>query len=193
MDILWPDEDGDAAEHAFEVTLLRLRRLLVVPDVIRREDRILSLNPELVWTDVRAFEFLASRLPSTEEEKYEQYAERALSLYLGNFLDADADAAWSVSRRERIRSQFIQLVSSAGIRSETGKDWDAALRWYSKGLEIDDLAEDFYQGAMRCYLAMRRRSDGLRAFQRLRQVLSINLGVPPSPSSEALHRALLSH
>lgn len=165
-----------------------------MPDVVRREDRILSLNPEQVWTDAQAFESLAARLPDAiGEQAFEQHAQRALSLYDGNFLDADVDAAWSVSRRERIRSQFVQLVLSAGGRSEARQDWDAALRWYSKGLEIDDLAEDFYQGVMRCYLALSRRSDGLRTFQRLRQTLSIKLGVPPSPCSEALHRTLLSH
>ena len=43
-------------KHALGVTLVRLRRLLGVPDAIRVADERVSLNPELCWVDAQAFE-----------------------------------------------------------------------------------------------------------------------------------------
>jgi hypothetical protein len=43
---------------------------------------------------------------------------------------------------------------------------------------------------MRCYLALQRAAEGMTVFRRLRQTLSVVLGVAPSPASEAAARAL---
>jgi DNA-binding SARP family transcriptional activator len=43
---------------------------------------------------------------------------------------------------------------------------------------------------MRCYQALRRPAEGIAVFRRLRQTLSVVLGVAPSPESEAAAKAL---
>lgn len=113
-------------------------------------------------------------------------------LYRGQFLPADTDAPWSVSMRERLKARFVQFVTDHGEQLESPARWDEAADWYRRGLVADDLSESFYQGLMRCYLETGRCAEGLSVFRRMRQILSVTLGIPPSPRSEALHRSLQS-
>jgi DNA-binding SARP family transcriptional activator len=59
-------------------------------------------------------------------------------------------------------------------------------------IPIDPIAEVFYQGLMRCQLGMGQVTEGVSTFRRLRQMLSVSLGIAPSAESETLHRALLA-
>jgi len=59
-------------------------------------------------------------------------------------------------------------------------------------IEAAPLAEAFYQRLMRCYRQERRSAEAIAVYRRLRQTLSVTLGVAPSPASEALYRALIS-
>ena len=43
---------------------------------------------------------------------------------------------------------------------------------------------------MRCYDRLGRRSEAIAAYQRLRQILSITLGLQPSGASERLYQSL---
>src|ERR1700723_897569 len=55
-DALWPDSEGDAAYHALESTLYRLRQLLAARDAIRMEGGKVSLNRDQFWVDMWEFE-----------------------------------------------------------------------------------------------------------------------------------------
>jgi DNA-binding SARP family transcriptional activator len=59
-----------------------------------------------------------------------------------------------------------------------------------RGLDADPVIEQFYQGLMRCYTALERRSEALSAYQRLKRMLSISLGVAPSAQTERLYQTL---
>jgi LuxR family transcriptional regulator, maltose regulon positive regulatory protein len=194
IDALWPDLEGDAAERALEVALGRLRKILAVPAAIQLKDRTLSLSRAHVWTDACALDAITEGISSGDENgtRTNHQAQRSFNLYKGDFLSADMDAAWAVSRRERLRGRFVQLVSDMASTYESAQDWENALRWYHKGLEVDDLAESFYQGVMRSDLALDKRAEGLSTFRRMRQVLSVTLGSAPSAASEALYRDLQS-
>ena len=61
---------------------------------------------------------------------------------------------------------------------------------YLRGLDADAAVESFYQGLMRCYQRLGRRSEGISSYLRLRQVLSVTLGLAPSPASERLYEEL---
>jgi LuxR family maltose regulon positive regulatory protein len=79
------------------------------------------------------------------------------------------------------------LLGAHFIENNRFKD---AIDWYHNGLAADDLAEEFYQGIMRCYQRMCRPAEALAVYQRMRQMLSIKVGVNPSPTSQALAQKL---
>jgi pentatricopeptide repeat protein len=153
-------------------------------EAIRLEDGHLSLNPEVVWTDVQAFE------QALEIREDDARRLRALELYRGNFLPSDSDAPWTVSIRERLRGKFIYHVSHVGRRLEQEGRWDSAIVWYLRGLDADNLTEEFYQGLIRCHAAEGRPAEAMSVFRRLRQTLSVTLGLKPSAATEALVRQL---
>ena len=89
-----------------------------------------------------------------------------------------------------MRAQFLRYVSSAGRRHEGDGSLDVAVRLYQRGIEADDLAEEMYQGLMRCHMKLDRRAEGMAAYRRLRQTLSVTLGISPSAQSERLFKSL---
>ena len=54
-DLLWPDEEGDAARKAFDVGLVRLRRLLGSAEAVTVRDEQVALNRDICWVDAWAF------------------------------------------------------------------------------------------------------------------------------------------
>jgi LuxR family maltose regulon positive regulatory protein len=184
IDALWPDEEGDAARKSLDVTVGRLRKLLGRNDAIVVSDEAVTLNPKLCWVDAQSFAALADGAATAHELR------RATMAYGGTFLPGDADSPWSAKRREGLRNRFIRLVEKAGSQAEADAEWDEAIAWYRRGLEADELAESFHQGLMRCYRALGRHAEGMSAYRRLRQTLSLTLGIPPSEHSQALARAL---
>jgi len=194
IDALWSAYDGDAAKRALGVTLVRLRKLLGTHDAIEVTDERLSLNRELCWVDVYAFESAMKQAERARAEglhaQFVAQAQRALARYKGEFLSAERDEVWAVQLRQRIRGKFIAAVEDLGQAYEQQRDWARAIHTYRRGLEVEDLAENFYLGLMRCYCALHRPAEGIAVFRRLRQTLSIVLGVAPSPESEAAITAL---
>jgi pentatricopeptide repeat protein len=186
VDALWPDESGDAAYHAFSLALHRLRRLLGDPEAIRVADGTVSLDLDRVWTDVRAFELITGDAAGPAAET----ATRVTALYRGNFLPEESEQAWSVSLRERLRAKFLKAVDRHGQSLERTDELDRAAALYLRGLDAEPLAESFYQGLMRCYTRQGRHAEALGTYRRLRQMLSVVLGIRPSPLTESLVRAL---
>jgi LuxR family maltose regulon positive regulatory protein len=193
-DLLWPDEEGDTGHKALGVALVRLRKLLGRHDVLQVTDEQVSLNPNLCWIDVWAFERLAARteaeLTEVQPGRAAQLIDQVLGLYPGNFLPNEADQPWTVTARLRVRGMFTRIIENLGAHLEACGEWEKALGCYRRGLEVDDLIEEFYLGTMRCYQALNRPAEGMAIFRRLRQTLSIVLGVSPSPASEAMVKSL---
>jgi LuxR family transcriptional regulator, maltose regulon positive regulatory protein len=109
------------------------------------------------------------------------------------FLPADAHLPWTVSMRERLRRKFVLACSAAGRALEASGAWEKTIALYGRALEADDLAEEFYQGLMRCYHQSGRDAEAAAVFGRLRQRLSVTLGLAPSPASAALFGQIRSN
>jgi len=92
--------------------------------------------------------------------------------------------------RERLRARFIQrLGEHAAALERDGRD-ELAIAWYSRGLDADAIVEPFYQGLMRCHQRQGSPAEALATYRRLRQILSVTLGLPPSAASERLKREI---
>ena len=193
-DALWPDADGDAGRQALATTLHRLRALLRHEGSVRLQERRLGLDARHVWLDVWAFERRLAEAAQAERRgrtaEAVRLSEEALALYRGPFLPGDSAALWTVATRERLRAKFLRQTAKLGQHWAAAGEIERALECYERGLEVDDLAEQFYEGLMRSYLAAGRRAEGLRVYDRCRHTLAARLHVDPSPETESLRRAL---
>lgn len=184
IEAFWPDADGDAAAASFNMALKRLRELLGYPDAVLLTERKLTVNAQLCWVDVWAFERgIASK------QRDEQETGHVLNLYHGPFL-GDDEEAWSLSMRERLRAAFLKYVQVVGERLESQGNWARASDWYQRGLRVDDLIEQFYQRLMVCQHQLGQRAESLATYQRCKKTLQTHLGVAPSAITESLYRSV---
>jgi DNA-binding SARP family transcriptional activator len=184
LDALWPDEDGDAARRSLGATLHRLRKLLTSDNAIRQAGGNLTLDERRCWVDATAFE---NRLLHGGDAG--EASEAAIPLYRGVFL-AQEDAPWAMPMRERMRAKFVHSVGKLGVSFEGSGRHDSAIDLYVRGIDADSLVEPFYQGLMRCYDKLNRRAEALNAYRRLRETLSITLGVAPSSATQRMFETL---
>jgi len=201
LDILWYDADGDVAHKSFATTLHRLRKLVGNEKVLQLHEGRLTLDTRYCWVDVWAFERILGKVDvawreregdESKKAKAIQLAERAIEMYRGPYLSGETDQPWTISYRERLRSKFLRNVKRVGLYWEQVGNCDKAVDCYQKGLEVDDLAEEFYQRLIWCYHSLGRRAEAITVYNRCRNTLSMVLGVEPSPSTENLCKKLLS-
>lgn len=191
IDALWSDEEGDAGRKALDVCLVRLRKLLGGTEAVLVRDEQISLNRSLCWVDAWAFSELVDMVESNGESVHNvaRLGTHAMELYRGNLLPAEEERSIIVARM-RLRDQLARLVSTLGQQLEADRRWDEALACYRRGIDADELAEEFYQGVMRCHAASGRTAEGIAVYRRLRQTLSVVLGVNPSTQTEQLVQLL---
>jgi DNA-binding SARP family transcriptional activator len=198
MAALWPDADGAAAKTSFDTTLFRLRKLLDVENALVLAGGKLSLARSTCWTDVGAFEALLdvagrggdpNATPSTASAS--STAHRLLEAYPGALLGTD-ESAWIVKPRDALRARFVRALVKLGEELERTREWPTAIDVYRRGLEADNLVEPFYRGLMRSLAAAGDRAEALNAFRRCRELLSVVLGLKPSPETERLHREIVA-
>ncbi len=190
IDALWPE--CDAGRAALDVTLMRLRRLLGVPEALVMEDGRISLNEHRCWVDAWLVDRLLDRADAArrlhDERSMEAQLTRALAAYRGPLL-ADVADAWALAPRERLRRRLSLHLDVVARAAEAARAFERALAWYHHGLDVDDLAEGFYQGAMRCYHALDRPAEAAALLQRCRGIVRGALGVEPSVETLALGAA----
>jgi LuxR family transcriptional regulator, maltose regulon positive regulatory protein len=137
-DALWPRIDGDSAHRSFTSTLHRLRKLLGEDRAVILHEGRVSLDRRYFWLDTWAFEQLTADLEgAVDPARMEKLVERVLALYRGSFMPEDADAAWMIQTRERLRSRFSRVLAQVCRHwSERGEQARAAAL-QAKCLEID--------------------------------------------------------
>ena len=197
MDALWPEADGDMALQSFSTNLHRLRQLLGYEGAIQRQEGKLTLNDRFCWLDTWAFEAITEQtdalLKKRKHESAFQLIEKAIGIYKGPFLSKEIDQSWTISVGERLRNKFLRNVEKLGQYYQESGQWENALDCYLKGLEVDDLAEEFYSGLMICYHRLGRKTDALAVYHRYQKTLSSLPGIELSAKIEALYKSLIAH
>ena len=85
-----------------------------------------------------------------------------------------------------MRSKFLRAVGFLGHHRERKGKWAEAIACYRKGVEVDELAEEFYQRLMICHQRNGQVAEAMAAYNRCRQALSSLLGITPSEETEAI-------
>ncbi|RMG05431.1 MAG: hypothetical protein D6726_01345 [Nitrospirae bacterium] len=192
-DVLWPETDGDRAYRSFKSSLHRLRHILGNEGAVIVKDGLVTLNRQICYLDINEFEYLlkeAKKVQRDDPEGAAQILRRAIDLYKGHFLGDAAVESWAVSLRERLRSRYISAIKNLGGFLESRRRWEEAAGYYERGIETDELAEDFYRSLISCYLAQGKKSDALRVYDRCRETLSSVLQIEPSAETDALMKQI---
>jgi DNA-binding SARP family transcriptional activator len=197
IDIVWREPLQGDAQCAFDVTLHRLRKLLGYERAIRVAERRVTLNRDVIWVDVWELEHkLAAVLPVCQARvltgaELEAVVPSILTLYQGPFLPEESDSSWLLPVRNRLNGRFHRFVMRLGDHWETTAQWQRATELFERAIDLDPMAETFYHRLMVCLREQGSRTEAIEVFRRLRQLLSVTLGVKPGADSQALFRELM--
>jgi two-component SAPR family response regulator len=194
-DLLWPQAEGDKARQALTTTLHRLRKLIGCDKAVELGEMKLSLNDRICWVDVWALDYLYGRIDESvadggfDSDEAARLTEMIQILYKGDFLKNEEAQSWAWPAGTRLRSGFLHAVGLLARAWERAGSFEKALHLYLRGLEVDALAEEFYQGLMRCYQLQGRTAEGLLVYERCREALSAHK-ITPGPETESVFRSL---
>ncbi len=199
VSILWPESSEEAVRRNLHPAVSWLRRSVWpgggAGGVVLLRDGVYSLDPTLHWeVDVRLFleriEDGARHLARGRVEEAEASWEGAWRLYQGAFLQGWSER-WVLAQRDELQLRFTDLLRRLGdLKARLGRLAEAEDAYRTLLLE-DPLEEAVHVAIMRIYAARGRRDLVNRQYERLRQVLMIELRVEPSaPTLEVFNELM---
>jgi predicted ATPase/DNA-binding SARP family transcriptional activator/DNA-binding CsgD family transcriptional regulator len=193
MDLLWPNSGRKAASNNLRRVLHTARRIL---DPVEGSRYLASHEETLVlcprgdlWLDVEAFEEAAA----TARRARDLAAYRAaLDLYAGDVLPEDRYEEWAEPRREELRSLYIALrFELAGLYEEHG-GYEPAVEALRRVIAEEPTNEEAHAGLMRLHALSGRPGQAFSQYDRLREILSKQLGTEPGTAIRSLHEDIVT-
>ena len=174
--LLWPESERGAALAYLRRTLALLKQLLG-EDALTITRTTIGFNAYgPVWVDVIAFEdSLASGLP----------VPLAAELYQGEFMagfvlkDAPEFDAWQLAQSERLRQAYARLLAELVQQYRQQGEWEAALTYARRWVELDPLHEPAQQLLINLYQAAGRSAEAAHQYQVFCRQMVEELGVLP--------------
>jgi len=178
--IFWPDVSTKKMVDSFHTTLYRIRRALGADAVVMDEGQY-CLGDVDYWFDVEEFEALVgrARLLPPHDWQAEDLWRRAVALYQGDFL-SEVERVWCVPKREALWEMYVEALTGVGRCHEARREFEGAIGWYRRTLEVDELREDVHRRIMHCYAEAGRRPEALVQYHRCQEVLRRELDIEPS-------------
>jgi DNA-binding SARP family transcriptional activator len=171
IEALWPHLDAAAGAANLRKAAHHARRALPHPDAIVLRGGHVELSPTTaVETDAELFEALAeAALANGDREAWEA----AAAAYGGDLLPDSRYEEWTQTARERLHSQYVELLRRAG-------EWERLI-------EVEPTDEPACRELMRRELEAGSRPAAIRWYGRLRTALRRELGIPPSKETAAIY------
>jgi predicted ATPase/DNA-binding SARP family transcriptional activator len=170
---LWPEASPDVALHRLRTTVWDVRNALpaVAPLVLEVGGSDLGLHPAVDVDLLQAKALLEAGV-----------AEAALEL-LEPGIAEEINLEWAEQGRRDVEARRLQALER--LVQETG-EVGVALAYAQQRLALVPLSEVAHNDVIRLLLASGDRSGAMAAYDRMRQVLDVELGVRPSARSRQL-------
>jgi DNA-binding SARP family transcriptional activator/tetratricopeptide (TPR) repeat protein len=176
IETLWPHLEPSAGAASLRKAAHHARRALGRQDAVVLRGGLVMLFPGCrVDTDAAHFEQAARRALRTRDPTA---CEQALRAYSGTLLPDARYEEWAQAHRDHLRALHLELL-------RLGRQWERLI-------EEDPSDEAAYQELMSAALAGGNRHAAIRWYGRLRTSLQRELGLPPSPQSQALYEACIA-
>ena len=197
---LWPEsEHADAGRVKHTVQILRSALEGPRPPsgwlVILENAGFYSFNPSVErWSDVEEFEeqlLLARRArDSGDADTARAHFRRLLEIRRGPFLSEFRYDDWAAVEIARQHDLYLQALEEAARLEVTAGKYVIAIELSRRAIREDPLHETSYVQLMRALWLDGRRTDALREYLRLREVLAKRLEVEPQAQTTQLYEAI---
>jgi DNA-binding SARP family transcriptional activator len=198
VELLWPELDYNAALRNLNTTVYNLRKSLE-PHLARVSDSnyviyeggSYCLHSDVEhWLDIDAFETYVkqARAISSLPVSIRAY-EKAVALYQGEYLaDLQTTAVWSPAEHIRLQELYLTALEELGEHYEAIQEDTKAKELYLKALSVDGTRESTVQKLMKLAMRQGDYATARSHCARLVHALKNDLGVSPSPVTQALCR-----
>ncbi|MDW8213185.1 MAG: AAA family ATPase [Roseiflexaceae bacterium] len=189
IDLFWSDHDPAAARQLLRTTLHSVRRLLG-PIIEGNDDLAIASDVDV---DYRAL-INAVTSPSVDDATLAAAVERYQGDLLEGFTlpDAPLFTDWLEAECERARLLAVRGYTRLARAAEMRGDLAAALTSLDRALMFDPLQEDLQREAIRLHYLAGDRVGAIRRYERLRDLLDAELGVPPMRETRELYDAIVT-
>ena len=196
---LWPDAVPPSWERSLSALISKLRALLAgvgVPDVALTGSfgHYQLLLPADVWIDAEAASTAIDRAESALRKGKPRdawgWAQAAYQISRRSFLMGE-EGPWVTLKRSELREVLVRAHECLSEPSIWHAEPGYAVKHAKETVSIEPFRETSYQLLMRAHAAVGNRAEALRVYERCRNLLSEELGVPPSPRTEAVYLDIL--
>jgi DNA-binding SARP family transcriptional activator len=186
---IWPDGEGSGTSASLRQALWLMRSAFAAAGVCLAD--YLDIDAEVIGfrayapldVDVARFE-AALRDPTSGPE-------RAIALYQGDLTECLGLECFAVDR-ERLSDAFEDALAETTGRRLLAGDLDGAREAAERLLARDPLREEAHAALLRVYGRLGTRSQVIRQYRRVADLLDRELGVEPLPETDAAYRAALA-
>ena len=200
LDLLWPDANPTVTSSRLRVLMHTLRRNvsckhLGFGDLLVMSGNNFVLNPQAkMWVDVDEFEtrwHKGWRLARSgyKVEAVHEY-EQAEVLYVGDFLEDDPYADWTLLRREALRDAYSTMLTMLSSMSIENGDYTGAIIWAQKLLSQDNCREDAYRLLMSSHYKLGQPNRSSYWYSLCVKTLDRELGLGPSEETQDLYKQI---
>jgi DNA-binding SARP family transcriptional activator len=152
------------------------------------------LLPADVWIDLEAaseaIDRAESALRGDKPREAWGWAQVAYQISRRSFLMGE-EGPWVTLKRSELREVLVRAHECLSEPSTWHTEPEYAVRHAKEAVAIEPFRETSYQLLMRAHAAVGNRAEALRVYERCRSLLSEELGVPPSPQTEAVYLEIL--
>ena len=188
--VFWPDHPPRKLDGIFRSTVYRLRRSLFRESIVF-EDGLYRFDwQSAYWFDVEQFEAALEQAGQQSVPEQIEHLEETLRLYRGDYLEG-VYADWCTLERERLRELCLRARESlAGLYVDVG-DLHHAIEQYQQLVAQDPYRETAHRELMRWHFRLGDRVTAIRQYHHCSQLLRDDLGLSPSPETEALYLKII--
>ena len=181
---LWPDVLDASARASLRSSVWALRRALGDDGgrlLVATRDHVGLGGPGVdVWVDLLEFDRLA----------HAGRPDEALALDAGGELLAGIDEEWVYAARDEHRERRMSTLAAAADAAERRGDLAVAIGCDRRRAQLDPLSEPAHRDLIRRLDAVGDRGAALAAYARLRDRMSRDLALSPSPATRAVVEAV---
>lgn len=193
--LLWPESDSKRARGALRYTLSIIKKELG-DDYLAIDRRQIGMTTDAVWeADVATMRHLFAL---AEKDAHDEIANLSagVALHQADFLhgftlsDSTPFNSWAAAQREELRRDLTMALRKLTTHYEGVKQWDTAVSYAHRWLNLDSLHEPAHCHLMQLYAESGEWTAVENQYQALTDLLQTELGVAPQPETAVLYNQL---